>query len=191
MTVVDAVTDGEIRNVEELRLIDTDVHPNMPQGMHTLAPYMTKEWVKRLGISDKPSVSTRLSNTGEFIPPHNSIYTSLHGSTRLDVVPEDGSVTASTPAMVTEQLLDAWDIDRAVLLPANVFGLGAIPNADIANTIASATNDYIDDVWISADRRYRSGIVACPQDPIGAAKEIRRMAVKRGGVQVLLPAYLD
>jgi predicted TIM-barrel fold metal-dependent hydrolase len=171
-----------------LRLVDADIHPSLPQGLRSLASYMSDAWVKRLGVGPRPDWATGLPNTGDFGIPTNSIYTSLDGSLRLDAIPGDGAAPASSPAFVAEHLLDPTGIDRAVLLPSNIFGLGAVPNGDIASVISSATNDWLDDVWLQADPRYRAAIVISPQDPQAGAAEIRRMAAKRGVVQILIPA---
>ena len=171
-----------------LRLVDADIHPSLPHGLRTLAPYMSDAWVKRLGIGERPEWAAGLPNTGDFSIPTNGIYTSLEGSIRMDAITPDGAAPASDPKVVAKQVFDPLGIDRGILFPGNVFGLGAVPNADIASTIAAATNDYLDDVWLRADKRYRMAITICPQDPIAGAAEIRRMAQRGGVVQILIPA---
>lgn len=169
-----------------LTLVDADVHPIFPKGLSSLAPYLSSAWGKKLGVAGHDSWKSGLPGT--FGIPTNSIYTSLDGSTRGDAIPEDGSVPASTPALVAEHLLDPWEIDRAVLVQGNIFGLGAIPNADVAHTIAAATNDWLQNEWMGVDDRLRYAIIVAPQDPVRAAAEVRRMAQYPGAVEILIPA---
>jgi predicted TIM-barrel fold metal-dependent hydrolase len=68
-----------------------------------------------------------------------------------------------------------------------VLGLGAMPDPDLASVIASAYNQWLADVWLGADERYRAALVTAPQDPAQAAKEIRRTGRHSGFVAVLLP----
>ncbi len=166
-------------------LIDADVHPLFPNGIESLGPYLTTAWAKKLGLAGVEGWKAGLP--GVFGIPTNSIYTSLDGSMRGDALPDDGATPASTPAIVADQLLDPWGIDRAVLVQGNIFGLGAIPNADIAHAIACATNDWLQHEWLGQDERLRAAIVIAPQDPVRAAAEIRRVAANPGFVEVLIP----
>lgn len=169
-------------------LIDCDVHPHFPAGLNSLTPYLDKAWIRRLGLHQRGAWTTGIANAGGFEIPANSVYNSPEGGLRLDVMPSDGTPPASTPKLVIDQLLDPLGIDRAVLLPGNVFGLGAAPNADVANVLARATNDWLDDVWLQSDERFRAAIVVAPQDPVASAAEIRRMAGRPGVVQVIIPS---
>ena len=169
-----------------LSLVDSDVHPIFPKGLNSLAPYLSSAWAKKLGVAGHEDWKAGLPGT--FAIPTNSIYTSLEGSTRGDAIPKDGSTPASTPELMAEHLLDPWSIDRAVLVQGNIFGLGAIPNADVAHTIACATNDWLQHEWMGRDGRLRYAIVVAPQDPVRAAAEVRRMADQHGPVEILIPA---
>lgn len=170
------------------RLVDCDVHPLFPDGLSSLAPFMSSAWARKLGLREKEAWIEGLPNMGAFSIPTNGIYTSIDGSLRMDVIPTDGRTPASSPDLIIEQLLDPVGIDRAVLVQGNVFGLGGIPNAEIAKTIAHASNDWIHDVWTSTDERFRQAIIVAPQDPVAAAAEIRRNAARKGAVQVYMPS---
>lgn len=175
-------------DISKFTLVDCDVHPHFPQGLNSLVPYLDKAWVRKLGLHQRGAWTTGIANAGGFVIPSNSVYNSPEGGLRLDVLPDDGTPPASSPQAVIDQLIDPLGIDRAILLPGNVFGLGAIPNANIANVLARATNDWLADVWLSHDPRFRMAVVVAPQDPVASAKEIRRMAQRRGVVQVIIPA---
>lgn len=178
----------QIGDATRFRLVDCDVHPLFPDGLNTLAQFMSSSWARKLGLREKEAWIEGLPNMGAFSIPTNGIYTSLDGSLQMEAIPGDGRTPASEPSMLIEQLLDPLGIDRAVLNQGNVFGLGAIPNADIASTIARASNDWLHDVWTSADERFRRSVVIAPQDPAAAAAEIRRCAAQGGAVQVFMPA---
>jgi hypothetical protein len=63
-----------------------------------------------------------------------------------------------------------------------------MPDPDVAASIAAAYNRWLADAWLDADERYRAALVAAPQDPALAAREIRTAAEQhRGFVSVLLP----
>lgn len=175
------------RSPVAFELVDCDIHPHFPKGLHTLAPYLSLEWRKKLGVTElRQSWSSALPNAG-FSIPKNDVYNILDGSIRMEAIPEDG-VPSSTPEMVAEQLLDPLGIDRGILLASSVFGLGAVPNAHTAAMIARATNDWLDNEWLQADERFRAAIIVAPQDPVAAAAEVRRMANRPGVVQILLPS---
>jgi predicted TIM-barrel fold metal-dependent hydrolase len=88
---------------------------------------------------------------------------------------------------MVEQLLDGAGVDRAVLIGGNVFGLGAMPDPDMAAAIARAYNEWLAAEWLAYDPRFRGALVVAPQDPAQAALEIDRMADAPGVVGVLLP----
>jgi uncharacterized protein len=169
-------------------LVDCDVHPIFPEGLNTIHPYITSAWAKKLGLAGQEAWKSGSGLPGVFGIPTNSIYTSLDGPTRLDAIPDDGQVPASTPELIAKYLLDPWKIDRGVLVQGNIFGLGAIPNADVAFTIAQGTNGWLADKWVGKDDRLRYAVVVAPQDPVRSAAEIRERAAGEGAIEVLLPA---
>ena len=179
---------SQVEERTRFRLVDCDVHPLFPEGLNTLAQHMSSSWARKLGLREKEAWIEGLPNMGAFSIPTNGIYTSLDGSLQMEAIPDDGRTPASEPSMLIEQLIEPLGIDRALLNQGNVFGLGAIPNADIASTIARASNDWLHEHWVTADERFRMGIVIAPQDPVAAAAEIRRNAARGGATHVFMPA---
>ena len=167
-------------------LVDCDVHPHMAGGMADLKPYLSMAAQRRLGIGEHVDLSTASRPEAVSIP-RNQLYVNPAGVIRRDAYPADGSPPSSDPTHVAEQLLDAHQISRAILLGGEVLGLGAMPDPDLAATIAAAYNEWLADRWLDADERFRGALVAAPQDPDKAAAEIRRMGHRRGFVSVLLP----
>jgi predicted TIM-barrel fold metal-dependent hydrolase len=167
-------------------LVDCDVHPHLRGGLEDLAPYLSRSWQHRIGIGAHDGASTKRYGDQVSIP-RNLLYVNPAGVLRRDAIPPDGSVPASDPSFVSSHLLEAHGISRAVLLGGEVLGLGAMPNADIAAVVASAYNEWLAEVWLAADHRYRAAIVVAPQDPSQAVKEIRRVGGRQGFVTVLMP----
>jgi predicted TIM-barrel fold metal-dependent hydrolase len=167
-------------------LVDCDVHPHLRGGLEDLAPYLSRSWQHRIGIGAHDGASTKRYGDQVSIP-RNLLYVNPAGVLRRDAIPPDGSVPASDPSFVSSHLLEAHGISRAVLLGGEVLGLGAMPNADIAAVLASAYNEWLAEVWLAADHRYRAAIVVAPQDPSQAVKEISRVGGRQGFVTVLMP----
>ena len=84
-------------------------------------------------------------------------------------------------------------VDLAVLFPDHLLKLPVLPQTDYAAALARAYNAWLVDQWTSRRARRCSGaIVACPQDPDDAAREIERYAGTRPSSRVYLPcAGLD
>jgi uncharacterized protein len=166
--------------------VDCDVHPHLRGGLSELVPYMPEAWRKRLSGGHGHGWAKDVY-ASEYSIPRNLLYVNPVGVMRRDAMPEDGSVPASDPALVQAQLLDAYGIDRAILIGGNMLGLGALPDADLAATIAAAYNDHMSERWLAADERFRGSIVVAPQDAQLGAAEIARVGDRPGVVQVFLP----
>jgi predicted TIM-barrel fold metal-dependent hydrolase len=154
--------------------------------LEDLAAYLTVAWQRRIGIGAE-GTPPRNDYREQITIPRNLLYINPAGVLRRDAIPPDGSLPASDPSYVCSHHLDAHRISRAVLIGGEVLGLGATPNPDLAAAIASAYNEWLAEVWLEADERYRATLVVAPQDPAQAAKEIRRVGEREGFVAVLLP----
>ncbi len=170
----------------KISVVDSDVHPHFRRGLQDLKPYLSTAWQRGLRIGEEFEWARDIY-AAQFSIPKNVLYINTAGVLRRDSVPPDNSMPASDPAFVARQLLDEYGIDRAILIGGNVLGLGAIPDAALATAIASAYNDWLTDVWLGADERYRGALVVAVQDPSRAAAEIDRVGDRRGMVAVLLP----
>ena len=96
-----------------------------------------------------------------------------------------------TPEQMVAEL-QAIDIDLAVLFPDHLLKLAVLPQADYAAALARAYNAWLVDQWTSRHAALLGAIVACPQDPEDAAREIERYADDPSIVAVYLPcAGLD
>jgi uncharacterized protein len=168
------------------RLVDCDVHPITRNGLAELRPFLSRASQRRLGLDERRNLTT-VGHREAVSIPRNMLYVNQAGVLRDDARAPDGSAPGADPAFTAQQLLDANGIDRAVLIGGEVLGLGAMPDPDAAAMIASAYNDWLATTWFDADHRYRGYLVVGAQDPLLAAREVRRAAEDRRFVGVLMP----
>lgn len=170
-----------------LRLIDSDVHPHFRNALNDLAPYLPLPWRKRLRLDQELQQWSSALPASRHALPKNELYLPTPGAIRRDAAAAPGDVPGSDPAFVAEHLLDRHGIDRAVLIGGNVLGVSSLPDPELAATVASAYNDWMCEVWLAADRRYRGAALVPANHPAAAAAEIRRVASRPGMVAVMMP----
>jgi predicted TIM-barrel fold metal-dependent hydrolase len=165
--------------LSELLIIDADVHVHESPG--ALAPYIDPPWdVALRAVADVPE---RYLDIPGFSPGGDGTLTAkfptTHEATRMVHTPEQ---------MVAE--LREIDIDLAVLFPDHLLKLAVLPQADYAAALARAYNAWLREEWTARHPALLHAVVACPQDPEDAAREIERYADH--AVAVYLPcAGLD
>ncbi|MBP1153620.1 MULTISPECIES: amidohydrolase family protein [unclassified Paenibacillus] len=150
-------------------IIDCDVHQGV-KSYDDLKPYMPRVWWDRL----KAHNATLPFLMFRPIPLE-----------RNDAAPGNGLPSGSDPEFAKVDLLDRYNIERAILT-GNLLSISAHNNPDYAAALASAFNDYTMDTWIPSDERWLGSIVVATQDPLLAAKEIDRLGSHPRVVQVLL-----
>jgi predicted TIM-barrel fold metal-dependent hydrolase len=168
-------------SLQDLLIVDADVHVHESPG--ALAPYCDPPWdVALRNVADVPE---RYLDIPGFSPGGDGTLTarfpSSHEATRMVHTPEQ---------MVAE--LAEIHVDLAVLFPDHLLKLPVLPQADYAAALARAYNAWLVDRWTSQHPQLLGAIVACPQDPADAAREIARYADDPSIVAVYLPcAGLD
>jgi uncharacterized protein len=187
MTIETPVKESESQGRITSGIIDCDVHPQFNNGLADIVPYMTESWRQRLGFGSDVDWSKTFA-AAQFVLPLVTLYVNTAGPQRGDAAPPGGA-PGSDPAFMAEQLLDTHGIERAVLIAGQLFGIGAFPDAEIAAVVASAYNDWQQELWLEYDKRYRGAIVVPPQHPEAAVKEIERMADKPGIAAIFLPLH--
>jgi len=158
-------------------LIDTDVHEGFA-GIKDLVPYIEapyKDWLAQGAWRG-------------FSQPF--AYTSPGNGNRADVQNEDGSASVSNPAMLKRDLLDEYDVTKAVLT-GYFYPTGLKMQYDFASAMASAYNDMVAEKWLSFDPRFAGSIQVNARAPDAAAREIDRMAAHPQMIQVMLPIVDD
>ena len=156
---------------QDVSLIDCDVH-NYANSIDELMPFLSEGW------------RAYIRESGFKAAPGPTYPKAFARAARRDAWPPGGKLPGGDPDFASRQLLDAWNIDYAILNP--LFGVAAVHNIDFAIALMRAVNDWTANVWLAADRRWRGSMVVTPQDPQAAADEIRRVGQDGRFVQVLL-----
>jgi uncharacterized protein len=153
-----------------LRLIDTDIHNDLPR-LEELRPFLAREWHPFLD-SGAPSFAKRY-------------YTNTGSGVMDDAVREEDGLAAGDPEWTIRQLMVKYRIDLGILTGA-MTGISIHNDYRVAAAIASAYNDWTLEKWVRPFGCFKGSIICTPQDPVAAAREIRRLGDDPGMVQVLL-----
>jgi predicted TIM-barrel fold metal-dependent hydrolase len=160
-------------------IVDCDSHI-MP-STEDLAPYLPQRWRRYL------------ATFGLRTPGELGMVRARWMACRADAWSPTGRQPGSDPAFFREQLLDAFDVDRAVLnsvmMSAQVVVGGNQPR-DFTAALMTAANDWTAEHWIAFDERMYASICSPFEDPRAAVREIERWAGERF-VQILLPFRLQ
>ena len=151
-------------------IIDCDVHvyPRDPEELQRYLPLPWKHWYRG---ESRPFY--------QHMPP-------LHGS-RQDAFPPDGGKPGTDPDTLRRQLIDAYGIRHAILLPRSFVNM--YPDPDYATALARAFNDWLLDTWLTrynGDGCFRGSLTVAQQDPQAAAAEIERLSGNDYLVQVMV-----
>ncbi len=159
-------------SLTERSVIDCDVHCVVPR-VEALFPYLSDHWreyISQSGFKGAPDTS---------YPPKMPT-TARPGSRPLEGGPAGSSLT-----LLREQILDAWNVERAILNCD--YAVESIHNPDADVVMARAVNDWIVAEWLNQEPRLRASIVVPSKQPDMAAREIDRLGEHPGFVQVFLP----
>jgi predicted TIM-barrel fold metal-dependent hydrolase len=156
-----------------VEVVDSDVHPT-PRGA-ALADYAPAQY--RAQLTPQGREAPALHNYYD-VPDYS------HASAmRLDSFPPGGGFPGSDPQFALHQLLREANVDIAILEPLG----GEDPNPELEHVRKCATNDWLADVWLSADHgRWRGAVSVSNKSPALAAREIERWAEHPMFVQVLM-----
>jgi predicted TIM-barrel fold metal-dependent hydrolase len=160
-------------------MIDCDVHNNWT-STDVLRPRLAAVWRDYLDRGEVPG-----GIRGAFPAAHRPW---LHPEDfkRADAEPPGGGNAGSDLDFMREQLLDRYEIEYAVLNGEEAIEVSTLANGYYAQALASAYNDWLVEEWLPRDDRLRGSLVVAPQDPAGAAAEIRRLGDHPGIVQALV-----
>ncbi|MEM7669049.1 MAG: amidohydrolase family protein [Pseudomonadota bacterium] len=158
-------------------LIDTDVHESY-SGVKDLVPYLEAPYADWIAQGAWRGFSQPFA------------YTSPGNGNRADVQNDDGSASVSDPAAIKRDLLDEYDVTKAVLT-GYFYPTGLKMQYALGSAMASAYNDMVAEKWLSYDERFVGSIQVNARDPEAAAREIDRMAAHPQMVQVMLPIVDD
>jgi uncharacterized protein len=160
-----------------VKVIDVDVHAHETPA--ALIPYCDMPWRKCLElISTAPERYLDIP----FFAPQMAVWTPpfpQSGGDRRQVV---------TSASQMRKDLDDLSIDIGVVFPDNLLMLATLRDTDYATALACAYNRWLTDEWLGEDNGLKGAIVAPSQDPLVAAKEIRRYAAHKHVAAIYLPS---
>jgi predicted TIM-barrel fold metal-dependent hydrolase len=161
--------------LEDLLVVDCDVHVHESPG--ELAPYCDMPWRKALeNIADVQEYYLDIPGFSPGMTWYEARFPSGHEGTRM----------VNTAEQMREELSEIH-VDIGILFPDHLLKIALITQDDYAAALARAYNAWLLDNWCSQEMKLLGCVIACPQDPEDAAKEIRRYAREPGMVGVYLP----
>lgn len=159
-------------------MIDCDVHNNWTTA-EVLLDHLPPAFREYLDRGELPGPR------GSFPHAHRP-WLHPEGFMRYDAVPPTGEHAGSDFPFLREQLLDRYDLDYAVLNGEEAIEVSTLANPYYAQALASAYNDWMVAEWLPQDPRLKGSLIVAPQNPQGAAAEIRRLGDHPDIVQVLV-----
>ncbi len=169
MTVAESRPSRAIRDRTTLNAIDTDIHQDLASP-NELLPFLATEW--------HPFVRGGLGFAARGW--HNS------GSGLMeDSIREEDGLCAADPDWVVDKLMDRYRIDMGILT-GTMIGVGIQHNARFLAALTRAYNDWVLERWVRPYDCFKGSILVTAQDPVEAAREIRRLGSETGMVQVLM-----
>jgi uncharacterized protein len=181
MATAQTHTEDRREPLADLLIVDADVHVHESPG--GLAPYCDGPWdVALRNVADVPE---RYLDIPGFSPGGDGTLTAKFPSGH------EGTRMVHDAAQMARELGEIG-VDLAVLFPDHLLKLPVLPQVDYAAALARAYNAYLVEEWTRPEASLLGAIVACPQDPEDAAREIERYADEDSIVAVYLPcAGLD
>jgi hypothetical protein len=89
--------------------------------------------------------------------------------------------------VLKEVHLDLWNVDRALLTGASVYGASNIPDPDYAAALVRAFNDWTLEHWAARDDRFLVAATVSTGDPQKAVEEIHRLGDHPQVKAIMLP----
>lgn len=153
-------------------VIDCDIH-NEVSSVEQLIPYLADYWKDYIRGSAFSS------------PSANDYPRGAPTSGRPGSVRAEGGQAGSTLQLVREQALAPWNTEIGILNCS--YRVQSVRQEDLAADLATASNRWQIDEWLSPEPRLRGSLVVPSQTPARAADEIRRFGHHPQFVQVVLP----
>jgi predicted TIM-barrel fold metal-dependent hydrolase len=159
-------------------MIDCDVHNNWVSST-VLLPYLPPAFREYLERGELPGGR-------DSFPKAQRPWLHPEDFKRADAEPRPGAPAGSDFEFMRTQLLDRYRLDYAILTGEEAIEVSTLANPYYAQALACAHNDWLVEEWLPRDPRLKGSIVVAPQDPAGAAAEIRRLGAHPDIVQVLV-----
>ena len=163
----------ERTTLADMAVVDADVHVNDTPG--ALAPYCDRPW--RLSLEELDGASYPYLQVPGFAP-----------NLRLDPpIPGQHAARSVNSAAEMRSALSELEIDIGILFPDHMLLFAAIPNIEYSVALAQAYNRWLMAEWLIKERGLYGVLLATPQDPEAATREIERYAGEERIVGVYLP----
>jgi uncharacterized protein len=163
----------ERTTLADMVVVDADVHVNDTPG--ALAPYCDRPW--RLSLEALDGASYPYLQVPGFAP-----------NLRLDPpIPGQHAARSVDSAAEMRAELSELEIDVGILFPDHMLLFASIPNIEYSVALARAYNRWLMAEWLTKERGLYGVLLATPQDPDEAAREIERYAGEERIVGVYLP----
>ncbi len=159
---------------DRLPIVDCDIHP-MVDDINKVLPYMSAEWRRFFEVR---GIRTHARARDRYAHPNIAW--------RADSISPRGGVTGSDIQHTIDIHIDPFNIQSALLLPQQPYGVTSWGDSDAARAFYAASNDYFYETWVPYDERMTMAVTVSPHDPAAAAAEIRRFAGRDGIVGVAL-----
>ncbi|MBI2371726.1 MAG: amidohydrolase [Deltaproteobacteria bacterium] len=88
------------------------------------------------------------------------------------------------------QDMDEMGVDVQVIYPTTMLGVCFLEDAEVASALSRAYNTYLAERCAEAPNRLKGAAVVALQDPLEAAKELRRAVTELGLVGAVIPGLL-
>jgi len=161
--------------LEDILVVDADVHVHESPG--ELAPYCDMPWRRALeNIADVEEYYLDIPGFSPGMTWYEARFPSGHEGRRM----------VHTQEQMRKELSEIH-VDIGILFPDHLLKIALITQDDYASALARAYNAWLLDKWCSQEKGLLGCIIACPQDPEDAAREIRRYAREPAMVGVYLP----
>ncbi len=161
--------------LENILIVDCDVHVH--ESPKELVPYCEMPWKKALeNIQDVQEFYLDIPG----FSPGTTAYEAVFPSGQ-----EGRKMVHDAEQMRRE--LDEIHVDIGVLFPDHFLKIPVIAQTEYAAALARAYNAWLLDKWCDVKKGLLGCILACPQDPEDAAREIEKYAKEPGMAGVFLP----
>ena len=168
--------EGRKERLEDILVVDCDVHVHESPG--ALMPYCEMPWRKALeNIRDVEEYYLDIPGFSPGTTAYEAKFPSGQEATRM----------VHTADQMRREL-DGIHVDIGVLFPDHFLKLPVISQVDYASALARAYNAWLVAEWCSPENGLLGCILACPQDPEGAAREIESTRASLGWSGCSCPA---
>jgi len=131
----------------------------------------------------EPAYRRIAEQSGVVFPPLDH----LHAGRAVETPPKrDGRPIIGPPGWIN--FLDDVGIDYTVLYPTRALAYGKIVSMDYAVAACRAYNDWMSDIYLKFNPRFKAMAIIPMQDPEEAAKELRRAVGELGFLGAMMPS---